>query len=331
MALFLDTADFKKHLPEMHRNFNWKNDLEVKVNQYTRMHVLPFISEAQYTPLEARYLAGNTTPQDDFLLPFLQPAIAHYTYIHLLTSYRVNLSQMGVQESRSADDGSSSPANFFAINDAKTEAANTADFFMEQLLAFMEANKADYPGWAASEAYTEIKSCFIFNTAQLNQYVKASNSRRTFLAMKSELLWIQENRIRPDLGETFYDQLLSQVKDNSLTAANEKVVKLVRAFLAKSAMVMAIPNHQVEYLHGGILVKTYLDESPRKLAANADAVSSLIESFSRQATEARANLLSFLNDNATDYPDYTPSAYNLSDSEISYGPLNNECKKSFRV
>lgn len=331
MALFKDVLDFKRHLPEIHRQFKWEYDLETKINQYTRMHVLPFISEAEYTPLEARYLNDNTTPQDDFLLTFLQPAIAYYTYMHLLTTHRVNLSQMGVQENRSADDGSSSPASFYAINDAKAEAADTADFFMDDLLKFMEANKADYPLWAASESYTAIKRCFIFNTAQLNQYLKANNSRRTFLAMKSELMFVQENRIKPEIGETFYNELLTQHTGNTLTAENQKVVELIQKWLAKEAAYQAIPNHRVQYLYGGILVKTWLDESPRKEQANNDAINHLVETLKAQAQEARNSLIKFLDENSGDYPNYTVSSYHLSDEEISYKPLNNENKNSFRV
>lgn len=329
MALFKDIFDFKQYIPNISRHYTWDN-LKGMVDQYTLKHVIPYLSTAFFNPLQTRYLAGTNTALDDAILPWLKPAIAQYTYLHLLTTDRINLSQMGVTESSSSD-GTASPASHYAINDAKAEAAEMADGFMDDLLEYLEANKDDYSLWKDSSAYTEINSCFISSTAQLNRYVKARNSRRTFLAVKADLLFVQENRIKPILGETFYDALLAEYKTGSLSPENQKAIDRIRPYLAKAAMVEAIPNHSMDFLDGGILVKSFLEQTPAKSQARQTAILHLIGNFSNHAKELRTNLIQFLDDNAADYAGYTETEYTLSDGEVSLGPLNNEGKNSFRV
>lgn len=329
MALFKDIIDFKRFVSDLNRNYNW-DDLKGKVDMYTLMHVTPFISLAEFTPLQSRYLSDTSTAADLAILPYLQPAIAYYTYLHMLTTERVKLSQMGVTENRS-DDGTVNPASGYAINDAKIEAAYTADYFMDQLLEYMEMNKADYPLWAASSAYTQIKECFVSSTQVLNRYVKATNSRRTFMAIRSELLFIQENRVKPILGETFYSTLLTEFQAGTVTANNQKVIERILPYQSKAAFLEAVPNHQIDYVDGGLQVKSFLDQTIKKTEAREEAIARLMRTFASHAEELRTNLISFLDDNANDYPDYTPTTETLSDDELSYKLGNNEHRKSFRI
>jgi len=83
MALFKDILDFKRFIPEISRHYDWA-DLQVKIDQYTLKHVIPFLDKAFYDGIQTRYLTDATTTEDDALLPWLQPAIAQYTYMHLL-------------------------------------------------------------------------------------------------------------------------------------------------------------------------------------------------------------------------------------------------------
>ena len=227
MALFKNTEDFKAHAPEIHKNYSW-DSLSKKVDQITLLRVIPFVSQAEYDRLETAYLTDATSAEDDALLISLQPSIAYYVYLHLLSTNRIQLSNMGVQEA-SSDDGTSTPASYHAIADVKEEIADLAYSFMEQALAYMETEKAYFTDWAGSDSYTEIKSCFVWNTAIFNKHVNAGGSRHTFLAVRSQLIGVQEDVVYSQLGEAFYEDLLAKLKANTLSAAETKAVEKIQA------------------------------------------------------------------------------------------------------
>lgn len=329
MALFLDTEDFKRHAPEIHRNYHW-DTLKVSVDQITRLRVIDYISQAEYDNLESAYLGSSLSAKQTILLTYLQPAIAYFTYLHLLSTNRVQLSTMGVQESRS-DDGTSSPASYHAIADVKEEVAEIAYSFMEQALAYLESEKATFTDWASSESYTLIKSIFVWNTSLFNKYVKSGMSRYTFLSVRAQLLSIQEDEILPELGQTFYDSLLTKLAANSLTADEQKVVDRIQAWQAPAAMLRAIPIHRVKLLDGGLQMRSHLDGPERNQTATLDAIQELKDQLARQTAAAKTRLLNFLTTNSDTYTDFTPSEHLLDDGAVSHKLPNNSFKKSFRV
>lgn len=329
MALFLNTQDFKNHAPEIHRHYDW-NVLSKKIDQITLLRIIPFISQAEFDLLETAYLTSATSAEQKALLVFLQPAIAYYTYLHLLSANRIQLSTMGVQES-SSDDGTSNPASYHAIADVKEETAEMAYTFLDQALAYMETQKATFSAWAGSESYTQLKSIFTWTTELFNRYVSAGMSRHTFLSVRAQLIQIQENEIKLQLGETLYNDLLTKFKTDALSAKEKIAVGLLQAWQSPAAMLRAIPFHRLKFRDGSLYIRSELDGPERKNPAALDAIKSIKEQLTRQALLAQNTLIQFLDDNADDFPDWTVSSYTLSDGEISRQIPNNQNKRSFRL
>jgi len=329
MALFLDTDDFKAHAPEIHRNYDW-GKLSVKVDQVTRLRIIPFVSQAEYDQLETDYLNGSTTAVQDGLLELIQPAIAYFTYLNLLTTNRVQVSTMGNTENRS-DDGTSTPASFNAIADVKEMTADMAYEFMDRALEYLEENQVDFGLWYNSTARTEIMSLFVSTTKILNRYIHAGLSRYTFLSMRSELLDVQINKIRKDLGDTFYNNLLGGYQAGTLSVEEEKVIPLIQAWQASEGMLRALPMNRIKIINGSIFLRSNLDGPERTYQPTKDAMRQLEARLTEKATSAKSELIKFLEENVDDYPDYTVSTVTLEDGKTSQGLPNNAFKRSFRV
>jgi hypothetical protein len=329
MALFLNTQDFKNHAPEIHRHYDW-DVLSKKIDQITLLRIIPFVSQTEYNALETAYLANTTSADQKQLLIFLQPAIAYYTYLHLLSSNRIQLSTMGVQES-SSDDGTSTPASYHAIADVKEEIAEMAYTFLDQALAYMEVQKATFSDWAASGSYTQLKAIFTWTTELFNQFVSAGMSRHTFLSVRSQLLQVQENEIKPQLGNALYNDLLTKFKDNSASAIEKEAIAKIQAWQSASAMLKSIPFHRLKFRDGSVYIRSELDGPQRKKSAELDAIKSLKEELTRQALSAQNSLLDFLDTNKDDFPDWSVSDYTLADGEVSRKLLDNSYKRSFRL
>lgn len=351
MAIFTDIHDFRQHAPQLHLQYNWDKLARV-INQVIRSRIWPYISEAEYLTLEAGYLSGtggafshafstayDTSPALDVTqekaVEYMQDALAHYTMLHLMTSSRVHLSEMGVMEGRSSD-GTSTPASFHAIQDVKDEYATMAYDFMDQLLQHMEDNVSTFPDWEASDEYTEIKELFVWNTKILNDHVTAGLSRHTFLSLRSHLKHVQENVIRSQLGNTLTDALLAALKANTLDPDQTKLVEYLQAWISPTAMVRAMPFFRIEILHGSIYFRSQLDGPARRTGLNSDIINSgpaggLLTQLQEQSETARGRCLTYLEDNISLFPDYAGLEYDLWDGDPSQQMPDNSWRRSFRT
>lgn len=346
MALFTTIEDFRQHAPQLHMEYNWDKLARV-INQITRKRIWPYISEAEYLVLEAGYLAGNggafshafstayntsasLDATQEKAVEFLQDAIAHYTMLHLLSIGRVQVSQMGIQQNSSSD-GSSQPASYHAIQDTKKVYADMAYEFMDCVLQFMEDNAATFPSWTASDAYTEIKSIFVWKTDILNRYVSAGLSRYTFLSLRSQLEQVQEVQIRGQLGNSLTDGLLTALKANTLTADQTKLVEAIQAWQAPAAMAQALPFFHSILQEGGIYLRSKTDGPNKLTAADSRSIEAMAQQLREQAETAKGYCLKYLEDNAATFPDYAGLEYDLWDGDASQQLPDNWYKRSFRT
>ena len=355
MALFQNIDEFRNYCPEVHQHYDW-DKLARKVNQITRLRVIPYIGQEFYNSLETKNTpsgVGYWTIGDDFVIgggsgdasdaeqtlaDHLRSAIAYYTYMHLLSMNRVQLGNMGVNEGRSAD-GTSSPASFHAIQDVKDEAAGVAYEFMDVALTYLDENPADFPLWTASEEYLESRQTFVYSTSQLNRYVHAGYSRHTFLSIRAQLRMVQETKLLPELGQTLHDDLMTKMRDNTLSTQETTLVEYLRAWLAPSAMSHALSMFRVRIIDGGIYIRSQQDGPERRVGGtNLESIQGLAAQLQAQADMNRQRVVDFLIDNTASFPDYTASDYDLwPDGKPSHGLPDNSLddyghpRRSFRT
>lgn len=319
-SIFIDTDDFKDCVPMMHQNFAWENDLKQMTIQAADMYVVPYISSDEYDSLAANVQANSLTAEQLALLPYAKLAVAYYTYMRLHDTHRVHMSNSGIQESYSSD-GTSRPANHYALNDSKSSAADSADHYLDKLLTFMEEKAVEsnwYTAWQASQAYQDIYATFIWNSSQLARHL-GTRSRKMLHQLRHIILDIQERDVKPLLGDTLYDSMLAAVSSQSFTAAQQALLNRIQPYVAKKALQEAIPAFRVEVNGTGIFFRAY--DGPKSNSvqtANDAAVRNLLSQLERQTDGAWASLQKFLDNNADDYPDYTSGTLEYEDGEKIY-------------
>ncbi len=322
MAVFNSTEELKAFVPMIHKHFSWDNDLKPMSELAADVYVKQLMG-GEYQLLETAFGDSSLSTEQAALLPYVQKAVAWYTYMDIHDSHRISMSNQGAQQASSSD-GTSQPASHYAISDSKFFAAKRADLYADELLEFLELNVNDYPTWKASSAYTQMYSSLLWNTDQLNQYVDAGNSRRLFVRMRSDILYIQDRDIKPLLGDTLYTSLVSEVQAQHTTAISTEslaLIKLVRPYLARQALIEAIPALRVQVENGGIHFLTYDGPATKtRETATNEGVRAFSLKLKEQAEGDFSALAKFLDDNSDTYPDYTPWDYTLTDGEPSYRP-----------
>ncbi len=326
MAIFANMEEVRQILPDIHKNYNW-NSLVTKLDLCTRMYIIPYIGKEQYDLIETAALGGSPDGPIEKILPYIKTAIAYYTYCHLLAANRVALAEIGVLEITTDN---SNPASFYAILDARNEASIIADDALDKLLEMMEADKTNFNTWTDSDSYTEIKSCFVWNSRIWSRHTKAGTSRRVYISVRSQLKDVQEYKVLPMLGEALYNELLEQLKLGNLTTLNKTLISKVQAFQAKKALLDAIPTHRIQIIGSGIHFRSFYGGNTKSETANDEAIRALSSRLREQVEMLQTSLQKHLEDNASDYPLYVSTSYNDSTGEMRYKRKNNRNKKSFR-
>ena len=286
--LLKDAQAIKDNLSNVENNINFKS-WKSAINLAEKQDIIPYISQAYYTELNTAYNAEPPTlsgPDELLLTEYLQPCLAFYAAKNYLMQGTIVLGErIGLAQNEHL-----MPATPQELKVVKMKYLESADILLESMLAFLEENKANYPSWAASSAYTEERSLFIRNAEELNKLISlgAGNpQRRLYLKIKSELR-NAEKILERNLTTAFFNDLKAKHLANTLSEYEETAVDKAKAYIANIAMSNAVTSF-AKYWHwaffGGELDK--------------DKVKTLKIDYKERSEERMSELLSYLNNTAS--------------------------------
>lgn len=314
-------TDFQQHYTGVNRSMAW-DELTPGIRQATEKFVLDFIGDELYDDLAAKYIAGATLDDEQKkTLQLLQDCIAYYSIFHVLPEKRSVLASLGVVENN--PDQGSSPAAYPIYKEKLRGALENGDLFLDRLLNYLEsqviAGNSYFDLWKDSAAY-KVKTCDFFrHTSDLDEYLNIQKSRRSFISLVRFMKHVEEDIIKPILCDDLYAAVLIA----SPTAANLKLIPFIKRAVAYLGAAEAIPHHRVVIDGDGFRVVSYSDgiEDRRSLQNNVHegAVQALKMRCEEQGRKAVAKLVQFLEDNLTDYPDYSDSTCRTQPVEKSHG------------
>lgn len=314
--LFKTVDEIRKFCSAPNRNMSfdtWKPHIEFAQDQY----LVPIISQAQLDELDEQYnspTAADLTEDNARLLVYVQRSLAYYSLYEMEKELIRTVGDMGVQENQSKE-GTSNPARQWVFNSTLQNDLQKADLLADRCLDFMEKNQDDYPLWQESDQYTLTKELFINKTAQFNFYVNIANSKRTFLAIKPYIEQCELEYIKPALGEEYFDDLKAKLllpadDDGYFTAADLKILPMLRRALCNYALVKALPFMAVEIAGNGLTVVSSNDGITNKNSAY-NTSRSAVENLVMQAQETASSFIQqmkiYLDDHIEDYPLYEDS------------------------
>lgn len=127
---------------------------------------------------------------------------------------------------------------------------------IDQFLLVLEKYTQDYPEWLESQYYEEKKGLFIRSAVEFEAAGESiKGSSLTFQALKPIIRDIQEQKIKDALPSDFYDELLTQLDEDNLSADNKVILnRYLAPAIAKLAMEEALTTLPVEVSHSGVNV-----------------------------------------------------------------------------
>lgn len=234
-------------------------------------NLLPFIPTAEielvkilgddlYSELLAYYEAGNNDVEElnALIIPVQRPLV-YFGFVEGFDILNVSIGNNGITVAESTG---MAPASKNRTDAAKQNMIDLAYKNVELLLRFLETNKANYPGWTESEAYSEQTEFLISNALMFDDYFRINKSRLTYLNNLAHMREAEKFDIAPKISDDLLLELKTQSLAGTLSAANLKIIGDVKSAIAfftvfKNSGNKAQENTALNYIG---LVQRYLNE-----------------------------------------------------------------------
>lgn len=305
MTFFTDLADFRKYC-----SVNTGFELSLVENDFTNAFyrfVLPYLSQAQY---DASKTNANALHVE--LMRHVKSAIANLGMMLYFPVLKVNITTAGIQSGVPRE----KQLNQADKDDLFRHLQDTGFQAIEQMLLFLETNKATFTPWAPVS--TELNKVFLRNATEFNNFLNINSSRRFFLTMSWSIDNIEQNIIEPLLPDNLYSNLHTALAANTLSAIHQKLlngyVRPALAHLAMASSSFTLADTRMVGLGVCLLDADYVPKRNDPVyAAVPGSITYTRQSLQKKGDEILAAMTDFIEANAADLGITLPTEDTLID------------------
>jgi len=244
---------------------------------------------------------GTTTENLAELLSMIRKPLALYALWLGADEFGVSISSQGIQVIESP---THKTAPQYRVQNLKENWIRRANTSLDLVLKFLDARKADYPGFDPQDA-----DLFIRGTLEFNSEVDIRESRRVFVSLKPIIRSVEKKYIRPTLSAQLFDELKAAWQSGEDLATSQiALLDLILPALAHLTMARALMEISIDILDWGIFDtagNTFANVSSKQ-ASNKDRISIMAEANQRDGESELKALQQYLDETASEdvYPVY---------------------------
>jgi hypothetical protein len=340
MALFRTTAEIRKYIAI---DVNMKFDkLKPSIDDAELRFIKPLLGESFYTEFSAAYAAaatpGELSNDNQAILPYIQKALAFYAGYLMIDEIGVQVGDLGIQQQANQN---SQPAPAWKVTNLLMKYITSADSSAELLLEFLEdhASPSVYGSWYADiDANTAMSGTIVYKTSIASKYIDINDSRRVFLRLKKRIRDIESTYVKSLICGPQYEEIATQLKTGSLSAANARLIEKLEPIISKKALYLTLPAIAVSIDDKGIMMYSSNDSVTQKQIAGIQEKNELrkiLKDVDQGGYESdEATFKSFLSEKIADYPLISSSpcwTTKPDDGSNTWRPINDPCNKHFSV
>lgn len=215
--------------------------MEAPLRNAYRLFLAPLLGAAMSGKLIDIYAEedGTRTDLDDRLLEVCQRANANLAFWHDFDEISVRITDAGFQRQKS-DNDSFQQVYKYQEDNLRTSFRNKGFNALDELLELLYTHIADYPEFAASQAYQDRRSAIIRNTADINDTCFINSSRIIFLRLQPHIRFAEEMWLQPLIGEELYEHLIDNLANPPEEEQAKKDVERLRLACARYIAAMAV-------------------------------------------------------------------------------------------
>lgn len=193
---------------------------------------------------------------------------------------------------------------------------------IDNLLKFLETNKAYFTTWASdASAYTINKKFIVQSADQMQEYHDIQKSRQTYLSLLSTFKTVELFTIEPAIGTATFERIKTEIAAADISTDVNKILPFLIGACTKFAIVKACEQNLVEIRNNGLYVRSMRannGNNRERSSAKSDELFRLKESCQTDAQQYLKKAVDYLQANASDtvFPEfYTADIYITSDDQ----------------
>lgn len=208
-------------------------------------YLKPYLGKTQFAELNNYIESGATDdPELEALKPYAQRALSRFTLFLASPSLDINLGATGYTTNSS---NNNVPASQQRVQKYDQRLEQLGYENIETMLEFLENNKADYPLWENSDAYTHATENFVRSAKEFDKLVSIEVNRLMFRRMKPVIRQVELKHIKNRISKDLADEILSQLDNDNVSAANQKLLDHIKPAVAN----MVVASIKVEEFEKG--------------------------------------------------------------------------------
>lgn len=231
--------------------------MEAPLNNAFHLFLVPLLGDNMTTELIEIYKYGPNpnivvegeaaaTEQEKLdwkLLQLCQRANANLAFWYDFDELNVRITDSGFQRQES---DSFKPAFKYQENNLRYSFRNKGFNALDEVLLFLETNIETYPEFKESGSYTLHRNAIVRSTDEVNQTYFINNSRLVFLRLQTHFSFVQDNILRPALGESLYNLLITSLVSTTLDDSTKQKIESLRIKSGKVIIMHAVKRLMAE-------------------------------------------------------------------------------------
>jgi hypothetical protein len=328
--LFKPDADetctqLKAHYSALQGNLKFVS-IRAYIEQAQIHRLTPLLGDEQLLALADAFDADTLSAEQEALLPYVQRALVYYILVDNLPFLDTFIGEAGILEANTRETQAKPKWKYTELVE---KLAYNADIFADNLLAFLEKNKANYPDWVASPAYTFATGLLVNNADAFSAAIPINASRRAYLRMRV-FIARAERELENNISKAYLDLLKTQQLANTTELRNIFITEVAREFVCFRAFADCLPTLQTYQTDMGFHLPTYDQAITNKPNIDLQTKLELRAQYTNLANNTLRGILDLLNASPDIYTEYRDSGkYIAPEPNSTPYDRNNECRKNF--
>lgn len=299
--LFKDSNTVKKYA-QLHGDVDLTG-IEITMERVERAYLLPRLGKALFTSFTASYKAAASdaafgTSQEKLLLDYCRRVIGPLFCYHFAAKTDAKVSNSGVQRMETA---TSKTAYQYQTTRYREENWEEGQDAIEQLLLFLEDNTDTFTSWATSDEFKAYRGLFIQTASEFNSLYPSPAPQRNFHALRPKMVDVEENIIRPFLGDALYADLKEKaiLESPGYTDEQKQLIAKLKKAIAYHTVEFSVPFLSVKITAAGISIVASAsfssnDQENTRSGADHKTISDLVNSCNHSARMWLKNAADYL-------------------------------------
>lgn len=305
------------------------SSISPSIRTVERRHLVPVLGDAEYAGLLTAYAANphTFTAKQQALFDLCQEAVANLAMAVAISRLAVTISDSGVRRSES-----DSLKSAFQYQERNARESFTQSGFdaLEDVLKYLDANKADFTDWATGPAYADYKTYFIQSAVEFSKYYDIRESRLIYLTIRPAMRQVENFYLKDVLGAPLFAALKAGQLAGDLSDEYQALLSnFICPAVALHSMAKAIMQHSLSLDENGVsinLIGRNINIDTKEQAM-LDKFQAMQNELQDQGDYIFRKLGEELAANPTLYPDFTAPIVESSLMNIT----NKQCNSFYGV